>query len=192
MSQLFLEWEMFQTNVSGKTKTVYVKWFFPRKSCWLLWDNIENVVERDRQGTDGELVRFICRISEARTDTLRICNIAYPRQQLLPERTSLLLYKYIALCEFTTGCINLRKSLTTFTRWRCPLRAFFHKSCLQYTNKMHIHNKLHELMIILSSTCFVDYYAIFNEKYFISAHIYKKTSPWRWSNNRRNMQEKGW
>jgi len=43
----FLEWEVFQSNVSGKIKTVHVKWFFPRKSCWL-WDNVDNVVERDR------------------------------------------------------------------------------------------------------------------------------------------------
>jgi len=123
---------------------------------------------RARQATDGNHMRFICRIGEARTDTHseHVILMALPRQEWIPERTSLLLYKYIALCKFTRGCMNLCKSLTSFISCSCPFRAFLHKSCLQYTNKMHIHNKIHVLVIILSSTCFADYCSIFREKFF--------------------------
>jgi len=45
------------------------------------------------QATDGKHTRFLCRISEARTDTHSeyVILIAFALQQCLPERTSLLL-----------------------------------------------------------------------------------------------------
>ena len=108
---------MFQTNVLRKTKTHFtLNDFFSWKSC-RLWDNVEKH-SRARQATNGKHMRFICQVIEARPDTHSLILIALPRQQWLPERSSLLLYKYIALlCQFTTGCLNLHKSLTSFIFW---------------------------------------------------------------------------
>jgi hypothetical protein len=70
LTQFFLEWEMFQTNVVKKIKThILCSATFSRKSC-RLWDNVEKYGAA-RQATDDNIIlrmRFACWITKA-TDT---------------------------------------------------------------------------------------------------------------------------
>jgi hypothetical protein len=94
---------MFQTNVVGEIKThVLCSITLSRKSC-RLWDNVEKY-GRARQATDDSIVRrmrFACWITKA-TDTHSefAILIAFPRQQWLRERASLLLLHAYCLCCF--------------------------------------------------------------------------------------------
>jgi hypothetical protein len=90
---------MFNTKVVHKIKTHFtLKNFFPRKSC-RLWDNMEKYGTA-RQATDDNIIlrmRFAWWITKA-TDTHSqyVILIAFPRQQWLRERASMLRYPYIA------------------------------------------------------------------------------------------------
>jgi hypothetical protein len=70
LAELFLEWEMFQTQVVEKIKTHFIiNKFFPQKSC-RLWHNVEKYGTA-RQATDENIIRrmrFACWITKA-TDT---------------------------------------------------------------------------------------------------------------------------
>jgi hypothetical protein len=90
---------MFQTKVVDKIKThILCSIIFFRKSC-CLWFNVEKY-GTDRQATDDNIIRrmrFACWITKA-TDTHSqyVILIAFPRQQSLRERASILSYTYIA------------------------------------------------------------------------------------------------
>jgi hypothetical protein len=109
LAEFFLEWEMFQTKFVDKIKTRFMfNNFFPRQPCHL-WYNVEKYGTAGkngtaRQATDDNITRrtrIACWITKA-TDTHSeyVIFIAFPRQQWLRERASLLLYTYIA-CPVT-------------------------------------------------------------------------------------------
>jgi hypothetical protein len=91
---------MFRTKFVEKIKThiLYSIVFFFRKSC-RLWDNVEKYGTA-RQATDDNIIRrmrFACWITKATdTHTANVILTAFPRQQWLRERASVLLYTYIA------------------------------------------------------------------------------------------------
>jgi hypothetical protein len=58
---------------------------------------VENMVQPDGQGTGGNIVRYTCWISKAiNTHTEYIIFTAFPLQQYLRERASVLRYWYVA------------------------------------------------------------------------------------------------
>jgi len=60
LAHFFLEWEMIQTKVVGKIKTLilFSIFFFFRKSC-RLWDNVEKLCKAE-QATDDNMVHAHC------------------------------------------------------------------------------------------------------------------------------------
>jgi hypothetical protein len=98
LTGFFLKWEMFQTNVVEKIETHILRSIIvSRTSCRLL-DNVEKY-GRARQATDDNIIRhmrFAWWISKA-TDTHSeyVLLIAFPRQQWLRERASMLRFTYI-------------------------------------------------------------------------------------------------
>jgi len=100
LAQLFLEWEIFQTNVVQKIKIrilCSITFFFFRKSCYL-WNNVKkNIVEPDRPRTTMWRMRIAYCIPKA-TDIHSVCVIliAFPMQQWLHGHTTMLCYTYIS------------------------------------------------------------------------------------------------
>ena len=93
-------------NVSDKscrenknTHFVFKNFFFSRKSC-RLWDSVEKH-GRGRQATHDSIIRpsrFACWITKTRDKHSEyVILVAFPRQQWLRERVSVLRYTYIAL-----------------------------------------------------------------------------------------------
>jgi hypothetical protein len=100
LARFFLEWEMFQTKIVQKIKTHFVFNHFLRQSCPVL-DN-EEKCGGARQATDDNIIRrmrFERWITNA-TSTHSECVIllAFPRQQWLRERTSMLRWYIHCLC----------------------------------------------------------------------------------------------
>jgi len=85
LAYLFLEWEMFKTKFVEKIK----KHFFPRKSC-CVWENVEKYC-RAEQATNDHMAYGHCKYTQ-----WCVMLIAFPQQQWLHERTSVLRYTYIA------------------------------------------------------------------------------------------------
>ena len=106
LAQFFLEWETFQTKVVEKIKThILCSVTFFRKSC-RLWDNVEkNIVERGRPRMTIWRIRILCWIPKA-TDTHSeyVTLIAFPLQQWLHERASMLSYTYIVFYFILIRC----------------------------------------------------------------------------------------
>jgi hypothetical protein len=107
-TEFFLEWEMFQTKVVHKIKThILCSITFSRKSC-RLGDNVEKF-RTARQTTDDNIIRHIrfARSITKATDTHSeyVILIAFPRQQFLRERASILRYPYSA-CLVTNSSIT--------------------------------------------------------------------------------------
>ena len=104
----FLEWEIFQNNVVEKLKThilCSVTFFF--KSC-SLWD-VENIAERGRAQKTTWRMRIACWISGGYKYTLlgRVIIIAFPEQQWLHERASLLRYTCVACIVYNNILMNV-------------------------------------------------------------------------------------
>ena len=102
LPQLFLEWEMFHTDLYIKSKDSLCLLFFFFKCC-RLWDNAE------RHGTAGQVandsvtrrVHIACWINKAaNTWADYVIIITLPRQHRLRERAALLRYIYIASLDF--------------------------------------------------------------------------------------------
>ena len=147
---------MFQTKVVEKIKIHFscsVTLF--RKSC-RLWDNLEKYV-RARQATDDNkilLMHCTCWISKA-TDmhSEYVIVVAFPRQQWLRERTSILRYMHtviliqrvfnavlsaaerltssVAMHRCCTELLRCRldtvftfRSTNTRAKWFCPLKCY--------------------------------------------------------------------
>jgi hypothetical protein len=109
---------MFQTNLLEKIKIrISCPVMFFLKSCLLRY-KVEKY-SSPRHATDGNIIRrmrFACWITKA-TDTHSECVIliAFPRQQWLRERVSVLRYTYTDSCfEFTTRSPSYDDS----THWR--------------------------------------------------------------------------
>jgi len=97
LPHFFLEWEMFQTKVVKEIKThsLFSNFFF-RKSC-RLWDNVENVVQYGGPQMTVWRMRITCWILKAtNTNSEYIIFIAFPLQQWLQERASVLRHSSIA------------------------------------------------------------------------------------------------
>jgi len=86
---------MFQTKVVQKIKThILCSVTFPRKSC-RLWENVENTVQRSRPQVTIWRMRIACQIPKAtNTHSQYAILIAFPLQQWLHERASVLRYTY--------------------------------------------------------------------------------------------------
>ena len=98
LAQFFLEWEMFQTKVVEKIEThILCSVIIFRKSC-RLWDNAgENMAQRGRPQKTLPRMRIACWIPKAtNTHSEYVILIAFPLQQWLNERASVLRYTYIA------------------------------------------------------------------------------------------------
>jgi hypothetical protein len=97
LAYFFLEWEMFQTKVVMKIKTrILLNNFFFRKS-FPIWNNVENVVERDRPQMTIRRMRIGCWIPKStNTHVQYVLLIAFPLQQRLHVRASVFHYTYNA------------------------------------------------------------------------------------------------
>jgi len=90
----FLEREIFQTNVAEKIKTHFFSSFFRKRRVYkIMW---KNIVERRTQMTVWRM-RIACWITKA-INAHTGCEIrtAFPLQQWLHARASMLCYTYIA------------------------------------------------------------------------------------------------
>ena len=133
IAEFFLEWEMFQIKFVNKITLNSIILF--RKSC-RLWDNVEKC-GRAGQATDGNKIRrmrtafWIPKAKIIHSECVILT--AFPSQQRLGERASMLRYTYIAclvliangqedICNWYNVCIlctvrdiKLLIYITTFT-----------------------------------------------------------------------------
>ena len=99
LAQFSLKWEMFQTTFvqTIKANFTFSNFFFLRKSC-RLWDKAE---KPDRLQMAARRMRIPCWITEAtNTHSEYVILNAFPLQQWLHERSSILRYTYIACLVF--------------------------------------------------------------------------------------------
>jgi hypothetical protein len=122
-AEVFLQREMFQTNVVDKIKTQFSSTnSFSRKS-YRSWDNVEKY-GRARQATDGNIKRLMhlaCYIRGYRY-TLRICYIYWFTTATMVTRTRLGVNLHV-------HCVSLVVSITVytvFTRVICAPAYFAH------------------------------------------------------------------
>jgi len=88
---------MFQTKVVEKINThiLFSITVFQKSCCW--WDNVENIVEPKRPQTTVWCKHIVCWILKAiNTHSEYVILNAFPLQQSLEERASMLPYMYIA------------------------------------------------------------------------------------------------
>ena len=118
LAQVFLKWEMFQTQVVEKIKAsiVYSIFFFFRKSC-RLWDMWKNIVVPDTPRTTIWRMRIACWINKAMNTLITRNNSCFPLQQWLHERASMLRYcTYIACLvsyNFNPSVLNVQTGSRT-------------------------------------------------------------------------------
>jgi hypothetical protein len=92
---IFWEWEMFQTKVVGETKTHFVfSNLFPENRAFFFKIMWKNIAERGRSQMTIWRTRIACRIRKLHTHTHNT-QIAFPLQQWLQERASILRYPHI-------------------------------------------------------------------------------------------------
>ena len=103
---------MFQTKVVEKIKTHILFLITCFRKSYRLWDNVKKH-RRAGQATDDSMAHAHCMLDYKVTNTPSeyVILIAFPRQQWLHERASLLPYTYTA-CLVTS---SLRS--TVFTQW---------------------------------------------------------------------------
>ena len=115
-AQFFLEWETLQTKIVQKIKRHFcsIAFFFFRKS-YLLWD-VENIVELGRPHITIWRIRIACWIPKS-TNKQReyVILIAFPLQQWLHERDSMLRFTYSA-CLVNSGYPSSGHSVFTWAR----------------------------------------------------------------------------
>jgi len=93
LAHFFLEWETFQTKVLKNIKThIFRSIKIFRKYC-LLWDSVEKYW-RAGKATGDKMTHARCMLNTK-------LQTAFPLQQLLHERTSVVRYKHI-VCLFHT------------------------------------------------------------------------------------------
>ena len=110
LAQFFLKWIIFQTKVVEKIKTHIlcpVPFFFENRAVYeIMW---KDIVERDRPQMTIWRMRLACWIPKATNiHSEYVIFIAFPLQQWLYERASMLRYTY-------TGCLvpKIRVSIRT-------------------------------------------------------------------------------
>jgi hypothetical protein len=116
LAQFFLEWEMFQTKVAEKNKTLfYVQYLFFFSENRAVYEIMWKEYGTAGQSTDDNIIRRIriaCWIIKAiQTHTEYVTLIAFPRQQWLRERASILRLCVYFLSCFTTLSSCERQSL---------------------------------------------------------------------------------
>jgi predicted thioredoxin/glutaredoxin len=94
LPQFFLEWEMSLTKVVEEIKTPILHSLLFSQIVYL-WDNVENVLYI-WQATDANMIRRMRIPKSTERDSSFLILIAFPRQQFLYERGSVLRFKYIA------------------------------------------------------------------------------------------------
>jgi hypothetical protein len=99
ITQLFLEWEMFQTKVVEKVNTHFTlsNFFSILKSC-LLWNNVEKFCTSG-QATDDNMGHAHCIFKATNSHSKYVIITASPLQQWLKESASMLRYTYIVCCR---------------------------------------------------------------------------------------------
>ena len=101
LARFFLEWEMFPRKIVEKIKThILFSGTLFRKSC-RLWDNVEKYC-RAGQATDDSMAHVHCMLDRSGYVIL----IAFPVQQSLHERASVLRYTYMT-CPIGTQNLSL-------------------------------------------------------------------------------------
>jgi hypothetical protein len=118
LTQLFLEWEIFQIKVVEKIKTHILcsKTFYSRNRAVyeIMWKKYGTA----RQATDDNIIRrmrFACWIIKATDTHLEYWTfIAFPQQQWLRERASLLRVYIRCLCWSLSPC-------PAVCRYKCPM-----------------------------------------------------------------------
>jgi hypothetical protein len=116
---------MFQTKVVEEIKIhILGSIIFSRKSC-RLWDDVERYGTATQPTAVSTMrrMRFACWITKA-TDTEYVILIAFPRQQWLSERASMLRYTYIA-------CLVYSFSLWFYEQFFCICLLVFVYSRIQ-------------------------------------------------------------
>ena len=124
LAHFLLGWEMFQIKVVEKTKTHFVFSNFFFKTC-RLWDKAEKYC-RTWQATDdcgacalhGGYLRLHTH-THTHTQSEYAILIAFPLQQWLRERASVLRYTYIACRVLSWSWYRLTSS--SFWTWSCIL-----------------------------------------------------------------------
>ena len=168
LAHFFLEWEMFRTNFAEKIKIciLYSVTFF-RKS-YSVWYNVENVVERGRPQLTVGPTRILCWITKARNiHSGDVILIAFPQQQWLHERASMLRYTYIACLVSSSLIFHYFYSTRKFNRLTpndpymgrtAPLTS---KRCILYiystnTGTEYFKHALYSLFFCLqNAVCFI-------------------------------------
>ena len=130
LAHFFLEWEMFHTSVAEKIEThilCLVTFFFFRKCC-RLWNNVEKFC-RAGQVTDENMVHAhsVLDIKGYKyTHSGGVILVAFPLQQWLHERASMLRYTYIA-CRVQSTAFLHHGQTTRKNPWTCfvSIQVFF-------------------------------------------------------------------
>ena len=131
LAQLFLEWKIFQTKFVEKVETHILcsVIFFVNNTFWeIIW---KYVVEQGRPQLTIWRTCMACWITKAtNTHPAYVILIAFPQQQCLHERTSVLRYTYIArlvllVISFRILC-SLRLPNNIFLIWSELRAALFH------------------------------------------------------------------
>jgi hypothetical protein len=123
LNDLFLAWEMFQTNLRRKSKQLFLITFL--RKLFYSWDNVETYGTAG-QATGDNIIQHMniaCWITKA-TDTRSWCVILpdFPLQQWLHERASILRYTYIAcVVTNTVGTQNFCDHRETYLHMYCLL-----------------------------------------------------------------------
>ena len=119
LAQFLLEWEIFEKEFVEKIETHIlhsITLFYNRAFCEIMW---KNVAERGGPQMTIWRMRIACWIPKA-TDTHSeyvIIIIAFPLQQWLHERSSLLCYTYIASLVFASA-LTPHGSQRQWQTWR--------------------------------------------------------------------------
>jgi len=115
-----LNFPLFHSKICNLSNTedrllFHLKYTFFRKLCDLQ-DNIKNY-DRAGQATDDNIIqrfRFACRINKAiNTHSENVTLIAFPQQQWIPERPSMLRYTFTA-CIFPANSTHVQGVLMCF------------------------------------------------------------------------------
>ena len=95
LAELFLEREMFQTNVADKIKTLILGSIVSSWKLCPLWDNVEEYGRAGETTGDNKIRRmgiasWITKATNTHSEYKML--IAFPREQYFRERSSLLRY----------------------------------------------------------------------------------------------------